>query len=33
MTYALSGVQNAKRKIILKERIKKKLKIHWQTKM
>ena len=33
MTYALSGVQNAKHKIILKERIKKKLKIHWQTKM
>lgn len=32
MTYA-SRVQNTKGKIILKERIKKKIKIHWQTKM
>lgn len=32
MTYALR-VQNAKGKIILNERIKKKIKIHWQTKM
>lgn len=32
MTYKLR-VQNAKGKIILKERIKKKIEIHWQTKM
>jgi len=32
MTYALR-VQNAKGKIILKERIKEKIKFHWQIKM